>query len=127
MPIMVLRLLLRFRNLTEFGVGDKALAIGHFDRWQGVPVERSIRRKDSIQVEDVSRNCVGVIDAKRAGRLVRHCPMNVVEQSRGVRPVAAYSLDGIFGRQAALSTRETILYAALAIGPMASLAILFVH
>src|SRR6266404_1981006 len=119
--------LLRVRYFAELWFGNEAVAIGHLDLRQAVVVELRIRRRDSVQTQDVGDSRIGVVDAERTGVLVGHGAMNVVEQGRRIGPEAAYGLDGRVRRKSALPAGQAVLDSALAVWSVTPLAILLIH
>src|SRR5260221_12280908 len=110
------------RYFAELGLRDKTVAIGHLDLRQGRRVEHPVLGQDSVQTQDIGGNRIGVVDRERAGGLVGHGPVNVIEQRRRIGPVAAYGLDGGFRGKSALAASEAVLDAVLAVGPVTGLA-----
>src|SRR6516164_3274183 len=59
---------------------------------QGLLVEVSALGQDSVQIQDIGDNRIGVVDAERARSLIGHGPTDVIEQGRRIGPEAAYGL-----------------------------------
>jgi hypothetical protein len=68
--------------------------IGHLDLRQAFPIGDEIIRYDIIQVQYIGRQCVNVIRRKCMRRRHWHGAVNIIEQGRRERPVAA---DGRLG------------------------------
>src|ERR1700730_9756777 len=110
----------------EHRVGNESVAVRHPDLQQAFPVALCIVWADAVEVQNISDNRIGVVDAEQTGCGVWHRAANVIEQSSAIGPIAADSFDGLVRRQSPLSAGEAILDAALAIGSVTRLAIVLV-
>src|SRR5258708_37556651 len=98
--------------------------VRHFDRAQRFGVGRRIRRKQPVQIEDVGGDRIDVLVTERLWCVLRHGAADIIEQGRGVGPIAADCPDRRLGRQGALTDDQPIADATLTLCAVTSVALL---
>src|SRR5258706_14870535 len=115
-------------TLRVFDVGpriaDKHVPVRHLDRAQRLGIERGLRRQQSVQIEDVSRNRIDIVIAQRLRRVLRHGAADIIEQRRRVGPIAADGPHRIWRRERALAADKLIANTTLALCAMTGRALL---
>src|SRR3569623_107148 len=89
-------------------VGNEAVAIRHRHLRQGLRVHHLGRLDDLAFREDVSDHAVDLIVGQRARRTEWHRSLDVIEQRRGIGPVAFDSLDRRFARERTTTAEQLI-------------------